>query len=356
MTEPFIRFDRVGKTYGGLVAVRPLALDLYEGEFLTLLGPSGSGKTTMLMMLAGFEAPTAGRILRRGAPIDHLPPQDRNFGVVFQSYALFPRMTVAENIAYPLKVRKHPRAEIEKRVAAALAAAQLSAFADRLPAFLSGGQRQRVAVARALVFKPQVVLMDEPLSALDRELRQHLQFEIKHLHDRFGLTIVYVTHDQDEALTMSDRVAVFRDGAIEQVADPRTLYDQPATRFVAGFIGQNNLFPARVTAVLDGEAVFTLDGGATVRGTAAARTGDAVTVCVRPEALVLGGDGLENTLRVTVEEIIFKGQHIQLVGRSSAGKIVAYAPASGRLPSRGDTTTLGWPSAATRCITNVGST
>lgn len=353
MTEPFIRFDRVEKSYGGHVAVRPLALDLNEGEFLTLLGPSGSGKTTMLMMLAGFEAPTAGRILRRGAPIDHLPPQARDFGVVFQSYALFPRMTVAENIAYPLKVRKRSRAEIEKRVARALATAQLSAFADRLPAALSGGQRQRVAVARALVFEPQVVLMDEPLSALDRELRQHLQLEIKHLHARLSLTIVYVTHDQDEALTMSDRVAVFRDGAIEQVADPRTLYDRPATRFVAGFIGQNNLFAARVTSIAGEEAVFGLDGGATVRGAAPAPIGATATVCVRPEALVLGGDGMENALSATVEEIIFKGQYVHVVGRSAAGKIVAHAPASGPLPSPGDTITFGWPISATRCIADV---
>src|SRR5574343_936781 len=227
-TTPLVRFAGVQKTYDGLsLVVRSLDLDIQRGEFLSLLGPSGSGKTTTLMMLAGFESPTAGEILLDGAPITRTPPHKRNFGMVFQNYALFPHMSVADNVAYPLTVRKVPKAEIATRVAKALDMVQLGGRGERFPGQLSGGQQQRVALARALVFEPQLVLMDEPLGALDKQLREHMQMEIKHIHQRLGVTVVYVTHDQGEALTMSDRVAVFHQGEIQQIAPPRELYETP---------------------------------------------------------------------------------------------------------------------------------
>src|SRR5574343_650440 len=227
-TTPLVRFAGVQKTYDGLsLVVRSLDLDIQRGEFLSLLGPSGSGKTTTLMMLAGFESPTAGEILLDGAPITRTPPHKRNFGMVFQNYALFPHMSVADNVAYPLTVRKVPKAEIASRVAKALDMVQLGGKGERFPGQLSGGQQQRVALARALVFEPQLVLMDEPLGALDKQLREHMQMEIKHIHQRLGVTVVYVTHDQGEALTMSDRVAVFHQGEIQQIAPPRELYETP---------------------------------------------------------------------------------------------------------------------------------
>src|SRR5574343_815919 len=227
-TTPLVRFAGVQKTYDGLsLVVRSLDLDIQRGEFLSLLGPSGSGKTTTLMMLAGFESPTAGEILLDGAPITRTPPHKRNFGMVFQNYALFPHMSVADNVAYPLTVRKVPKAEIATRVAKALDMVQLGGKGERFPGQLSGGQQQRVALARALVFEPQLVLMDEPLGALDKQLREHMQMEIKHIHQRLGVTVVYVTHDQGEALTMSDRVAVFHQGEIQQIAPPRELYETP---------------------------------------------------------------------------------------------------------------------------------
>src|SRR5574343_720666 len=246
-TTPLVRFAGVQKTYDGLsLVVRSLDLDIQRGEFLSLLGPSGSGKTTTLMMLAGFESPTAGEILLDGAPITRTPPHKRNFGMVFQNYALFPHMTVAENIAYPLHVRKLPRAELEAKVKRALEMVQMDTMGMRYPAQMSGGQQQRVALARALVFDPQLVLMDEPLGALDKQLREHMQIELKALHRRLGVTFVYVTHDQAEALTMSDRVAVFNDGRIQQIDVVTNLYETPSNRFVAGFVGDNSVLDARV--------------------------------------------------------------------------------------------------------------
>ena len=226
--DALVRFLDVEKSYDGhTLAVRDLTLDVVEGEFLTLLGPSGSGKTTTLNMLAGFERPTRGQILLSGRPVDRLPPYERNIGMVFQNYALFPHMSVAENVAFPLSVRRVARAEIAARVARALAMVRLEAFAERRPAQLSGGQQQRVALARALVFEPSLVLLDEPLGALDKKLRERMQIEIKLLHERLGLTMVYVTHDQSEALTMSDRIAVFHDGRVMQLGTPDALYSQP---------------------------------------------------------------------------------------------------------------------------------
>jgi putative spermidine/putrescine transport system ATP-binding protein len=229
MQQPFVRFDQVAKSYDGVqYIVRDLDLDIARGEFLTLLGPSGSGKTTTLMMLAGFEVPTSGEIYLAGTPLSHKPPHERGIGMVFQNYALFPHMTVAENVAFPLEVRKTPRSEIAGRVAKALDMARLPSLGDRRPVQLSGGQQQRVALARALVFEPSLVLMDEPLGALDKQLREQMQYEIRALHERLGITFVYVTHDRGEALTMSDRIAVFASGRIRQLAGPSSAPSPPS--------------------------------------------------------------------------------------------------------------------------------
>src|SRR5688572_11305539 len=234
------------KLYGGVVALDTLTLSVKQGEFVTLLGPSGSGKTTTLMMIAGFEDPSAGDILVNGEPVVSRPPHRRNIGVVFQSYALFPHMTVAGNVGYPLRMRHVRRDDVRRRVAAALDLVQLGALGDRYPAQLSGGQQQRVALARALVFEPPLLLMDEPLGALDKKLREDLQLEIKRIHRDVGVTVIYVTHDQSEALTMSDRIAIMRAGRLEQYGAADELYERPATRFVAEFVGEATLLGARV--------------------------------------------------------------------------------------------------------------
>ncbi|MHA1525167.1 MAG: ABC transporter ATP-binding protein, partial [Alphaproteobacteria bacterium] len=231
---PHVRFVNVQKSYDGeILVVKNLNLDIAKGEFLTMLGPSGSGKTTCLMMLAGFEPATHGAIFLGNEPINNVSPHKRGIGMVFQNYALFPHMSVWENLAFPLQVRRLPKADIDAKVARALDMVSLPGFEGRRPGQLSGGQQQRVAVARALVFEPEVVLMDEPLGALDKQLREQMQYEIKHIHERLGVTIVYVTHDQSEALTMSDRIAVFNDGVIQQLAPPSDLYERPENSFVA---------------------------------------------------------------------------------------------------------------------------
>ena len=239
--DNIVVFDHVQKSYDGEnLVVKDLNLQVARGEFLTMLGPSGSGKTTVLMMLAGFETPTHGQILLEGTPINNVPPHKRGIGMVFQNYALFPHMTVGENLAFPLEVRGISKADAEAKVQRALEMVRLPEFGNRRPAQLSGGQQQRVAVARALVFEPELVLMDEPLGALDKNLREEMQYEIKHIHESLGVSMVYVTHDQSEALTMSNRIAVFEDGVIQQLAPPDDLYERPDNAFVAGFIGENN--------------------------------------------------------------------------------------------------------------------
>jgi len=239
--EHFVDLQQLGKTYGETRALSDLTLHIKRGEFLTLLGPSGSGKSTTLMMLAGFEQPSEGRILCNGQDITGLPADQRNFGVVFQGYALFPHMTVEQNIAYPLKVRKVPTAQINERVGRMLERVGLEGKGQRQIKQLSGGQQQRVALARALVFEPPLLLLDEPLSALDRRLRQEMQGELARMHKEFGTTFVFVTHDQEEALALSDRVAVFNHGRLEQLGTPQEVYERPASRFVANFLGDTNL-------------------------------------------------------------------------------------------------------------------
>ena len=245
-----VRFSGIQKTYDGEhLVVKNLDLDIRKGEFVTLLGPSGSGKTTTLMMLAGFEVPTQGEIYLADRPIKNVPPHKRDIGMVFQNYALFPHLTIAENIAFPLSVRNTNKAEAQERVRAALRMIKMETLAQRRPGQLSGGQQQRVALARALVFNPQLVLMDEPLGALDKRLREQMQLEIKQLHETMGITVVYVTHDQSEALTMSDRIAVFNDGIVQQIDRPDALYEHPVNSFVAHFIGENNVLSGTVETV-----------------------------------------------------------------------------------------------------------
>ncbi|MGF1446530.1 MAG: ABC transporter ATP-binding protein [Pikeienuella sp.] len=310
----FVAFDRVQKSYDGeTLVVKDLNLAMPKGEFLTMLGPSGSGKTTCLMMLAGFETATHGEIRLGGRSINNIPPHKRGIGMVFQNYALFPHMTVAENLSFPLEVRKIPKAERKAKVERALDMVQMAAFGGRRPAQLSGGQQQRIALARALVFEPELVLMDEPLGALDKQLREHMQYEIKHLHERLGVTVVYVTHDQSEALTMSDRIAVFNDGVVQQLAPPSVLYEEPANAFVAAFIGENNKLAGRVTAVDNGTVEVEIPNFGRVNAVAVAcgTTGEQTMLSIRPERVIIGDQSAPNAMQGKVVELIYLGDHIR---------------------------------------------
>ena len=346
--RPYVEFVALQKSYdGNSLVVRDLNLKVRRGEFLTLLGPSGSGKTTTLMMLAGFEAPTDGRIFLDGASIEALPPHRRNIGMVFQNYALFPHMTVRQNIGFPLSVRKCPRPEIAERVDRVLRTVRLQGLEDRRPGQLSGGQQQRVALARALVFEPKLVLMDEPLGALDKQLREQLQIEIKHLHERLGVTMVYVTHDQGEAMTMSDRIAVFKEGRIQQLDDAAGLYERPATSFVAQFIGENNRLPGAV-AGRDGPRVrVRLDGGPEVEALAVCPGEPRTVLSIRPErAMIDPPDSVGgNRFDARVEEMIYLGDHrrvrLALGGRDDFIVKVPAGHAHGDL-AVGAAVTVGW--------------
>ena len=316
---PLVTFTGVQKTYDGhSLVVRDLNLEIRKGEFLSLLGPSGSGKTTTLMMLAGFESPTAGEIALNGVSITRTPPHKRNFGMVFQNYALFPHMTVADNIAYPLTVRKLPAAQREAKVKRALDMVQMGQMDGRYPGQLSGGQQQRVALARALVFDPQLVLMDEPLGALDKQLREHMQIELKALHRRLGVTFVYVTHDQSEALTMSDRVAVFNSGVIQQIDAVDRLYEAPANRFVAGFVGDNSVLHGTVSEASGEHCMVQLDNGQQLTGLNVNRAarGDTVQCSVRPERIHVLDDETavptHNLLQASLADVIYFGDHLRL--------------------------------------------
>ena len=358
--EPLVRFRRVQKTYDGVhLVVRELDLDVRRGEFLTLLGPSGTGKTTTLMMLAGFESPTTGEIVLDGRPITRTPPHKRHFGMVFQNYALFPHLTVGQNVAYPLTVRRVSESDRAQRVARALGMVRLQGMADRLPSQLSGGQQQRVALARALVFEPQLVLMDEPLGALDKQLREHMQIELKELHRQLGVTFVYVTHDQGEALTMSDRVAVFNDGAIQQIDPVAQMYEAPANRFVAGFIGDSTVLKGTVRAAQIDNAtercgIVLTDGrviaGVNVNG---APVGTAVDACIRPERIVLHAQAANrsNVLQAGVSGVIYFGDHLRLlceIGEGQAPATVKLPLSAPAVPQTGESVWLEFPPDYTR--------
>lgn len=323
-TGAAVRFEKVQKSYDGeVMVVKDLNLDIAPGEFLTMLGPSGSGKSTCLMMLAGFEPATNGEIFLNDKPINSVPPAKRGIGMVFQNYALFPHMSVAENLAFPLKVRGLGGAEIDKKVKRTLDMVELGAFANRRPAQLSGGQQQRVAVARALVFEPDLILMDEPLGALDKQLREQMQYEIKHIHENLGVTVVYVTHDQTEALTMSDRVAVFQDGIIQQLSPPDELYESPQNSFVAQFIGENNKLSGQVSAINGNLCDVLLDDGTLVKSEAVnvKAVGDRTTISLRPERVEVDPEvALENTLTGKISEILYLGDHLRIVMEVAGNK------------------------------------
>jgi putative spermidine/putrescine transport system ATP-binding protein len=365
MTENdfLVRFSSVQKTYDGeQLVVQQLDLDIHRGEFLSLLGPSGSGKTTTLMMLAGFESPTAGEIFLNGSQITGTPPHKRNFGMVFQNYALFPHLTVGQNVAYPLTVRKVSRADQDRRVQRALDMVRLAGMSDRLPGQLSGGQQQRVALARALVFEPQLVLMDEPLGALDKQLREHMQIELKELHRQLGVTFVYVTHDQGEALTMSDRVAVFNDGAIQQLAPVEELYEAPSNRFVAGFVGDSTLLKGKLFGGQPGgesRAGIELPDGRVLHGINVnhPNAGAQVEAYIRPERIVLHRQtpaSSADVLPARVARVIYFGDHLRLLCEVGPGQAEATVKLPLTLlnglapPQPGDAVHLEFPAAFTR--------
>jgi putative spermidine/putrescine transport system ATP-binding protein len=352
----YVEFRDVSKSYDGrTLAVKDLNCVVRQGEFLTFLGPSGSGKTTALMMLAGFEAPSSGDIILNGRSLAHTPPHRRNMGVVFQNYALFPHMTVAENIAFPLTVRRVWRAGVKEKVERMLELVSLTGFADRRPNQLSGGQQQRVALARALIFDPALVLMDEPLGALDKQLRERLQIEIKQIQKKLGVTVVYVTHDQSEALTMSDRIAVFNEGSIAQLASPEDLYERPESAFVAGFIGENNRLEGVVTAREAERCVVRTDDGLMVHAIGIGRLapGDRAVLSVRPEQVVLRpeGDGLTNVFAARVEEMIYHGDHTRVRLRLPSGlELFAKDHRHASAVSPGQTVPVGWSPANCRAF------
>jgi len=347
----FVEFERVQKSYDGeILVVKDLNLAMPKGEFLTMLGPSGSGKTTCLMMLAGFETATHGEILLDGQPINNIPPHKRGIGMVFQNYALFPHMTVAENLSFPLEVRKIGKSDRDAKVKRALDMVQMGEFGGRRPAQLSGGQQQRIALARALVFEPELVLMDEPLGALDKQLREHMQFEITRLAHDLGITTVYVTHDQTEALTMSDRVAVFDDGRIQQLAPPDLLYEEPENSFVAQFIGENNTLQGVITEIAGDKCVVKLDSGEQIHAKPVnvSAVGDRTRVSIRPERVEFNKDRLSedaHTLKATVREFIYMGDifrfRLSVAGNDDFIVKTRNAPDAVRLKP-GETIEVGW--------------
>ena len=314
-TDHLVEFINVQKTYDGEeLVVKNLNLKIKSGEFLTMLGPSGSGKTTCLMMIAGFETPTHGKVMLGNVELNNVPPHKRGIGMVFQNYALFPHMTVFENLAFPLEVRGMSGVDIEKKVKNALDMVELGQFSFRRPAQLSGGQQQRVALARALVFEPELVLMDEPLGALDKNLREQMQYEIKHIHENLGMTVVYVTHDQSEALTMSDRIAVFNDGVIQQLAAPADLYERPENAFVAEFIGENNRLLGKIKAI-ENDTCFVEVAGESISAlnVQKEKVGSMCSLSLRPERVILNPkkDDCANNFNAKIVELIYLGDHIR---------------------------------------------
>ncbi len=356
--DALVRFIDVQKTYDGeTLVIKNLNLDIRAGEFLTLLGPSGSGKTTTLLMLAGFETATHGDILLDGRSLRNLAPYKRNIGMVFQNYALFPHMTVYENLAFPLKARKVPAQEMKERIERALDMVQLGAFVRRRPGQLSGGQQQRVAVARSLVYDPKLVLMDEPLGALDKQLREQMQLELKHIHADVGVTFVYVTHDQGEALTMSDRIAVFNDGEIQQLATPEVLYEEPENSFVAQFIGENNRLDGRITAMNGDTCTVEVDGGGVVEALAVNvdGVGARTQLSLRPESVLLGAsaESCPSRFESHVQELIYLGDHTRVrVSVCGNDDFVIKVPRSETAPriEVGQTLQIGWESHECRAL------
>ncbi|WP_374440937.1 ABC transporter ATP-binding protein [Stella sp.] len=344
-----ITIRQVTKTYGRVHALDHVDLDIRSGEFLTLLGPSGSGKTTLLMVLAGFTRPDHGSLRFGEEEVIRRPPHKRDVGMVFQNYALFPHMDVAANVAFPLRLRGVARAEAERRVEAALDLVQLAGYGGRRVDQLSGGQRQRVALARAIVFEPRILLMDEPLSALDKQLRERMQIELRRLHERLGMTTVYVTHDQREALTMSDRIAVIHGGGIMQLDTPRHIYEQPANRFVAEFIGESSFLPVARSAAGFAHA------GRPLRTESTPPAAERHLLMVRPERLRLvtgEGPGDDNRFAATVEDVVYQGDSVLVQAVLADGTRIAVrtAPGAAAIPAKGSAVTLGLSPADTVVI------
>jgi spermidine/putrescine transport system ATP-binding protein len=352
---PSVRLDRVTKRFGDFTAVREMDLEIPAGQFFTMLGPSGCGKTTTLRMVAGFEDPSEGRVLLSGEDVTSLPAFRRPTNTVFQSYALFPHRNVEQNVAFGLQRQKVDKAEIRRRVGEELERVGLSGEAKRKPAQLSGGQQQRVALARALVNRPEVLLLDEPLGALDLKLRKQLQVELKRIQRDVGITFVYVTHDQEEALTMSDRIAVMNRGVVEQVADPETVYERPGTTFVAGFIGVSNLMPGEIVSSNGAGTQMRLDAGPTAKAldSGGVQTGERAHAVVRPEKLELrqagaSDEGSRPSVEGQVESSLYLGTATQMVVKLGDGTrmtvLVPNADAEARrdLPAAGDGARLSW--------------
>tara|TARA_B100000579_G_scaffold397182_1_gene376552 strand:- start:539 stop:1627 length:1089 start_codon:yes stop_codon:yes gene_type:complete len=353
----FVVFDKIDKSYDGeALVVKNLNLNIAKGEFVTMLGPSGSGKTTTLMMLAGFETPTNGEIYLQGKAISKIPPYDRQIGMVFQNYALFPHMTVQENLSFPLEVRKLAKSDIKEKVSKALDMVELGDFGSRFPAQLSGGQQQRVALARALVFEPQLVLMDEPLGALDKNLREQMQYEIKHIHDRIGITVVYVTHDQSEALTMSNRIAVFNDGVVQQLSTPDVLYEKPENSFVAKFIGENNTLNGTVKEINENICTVDLDnnhGSVKALKVNVSDVGDKTQLSIRPERVTIDNSNSDqNNFKGKILELIYLGDHIRArLDVCGNNEFIVKVPNEGSFSHKeGDILNLSWNSDDVRAL------
>jgi putative spermidine/putrescine transport system ATP-binding protein len=343
-----LSIEHVSKHYGAVAALDDVSLQVSRGQFLTLLGPSGSGKTTLLMAIAGFVAPGSGHISLDGQQIDHLPPEKRNFGMVFQGYALFPHLSVFENVAFPLRVRRRSRDEIEKRARQALDIVQLGGLAARMPNQLSGGQQQRAALARALVFEPSLVLLDEPLSALDKNLRSDLQIELKELHRRVGLTFIYVTHDQQEALSMSDEIAILRDGKLVQRGTPRELYERPASRFAADFLGRSNFLRGEIERVDGHEFSYRCGAHSLVQNGVSEKPSprNVVVVALRPEKIRVLQDSENCANRLTGKVVSWRylgdDYHV-FVDVEGVGRLQVTTPTWRRVaPNEGTPIALGW--------------
>ncbi|MER8579480.1 ABC transporter ATP-binding protein [Mesorhizobium sp. M1423] len=336
MTQPFLSIRKLRKAFGAITAVHDVTLDIPKGQFLTFLGPSGSGKSTTLYAIAGFQDPSSGDVQLEGKSLLAIPSHKRNIGMVFQRYTLFPHLTVAENIAFPLRVRRRPDAEVKTKVGDMLALVRLESFTARLPGALSGGQQQRVALARALAYDPPILLMDEPLSALDKKLREEIQAEIRRIHRETGVTILYVTHDQEEALHLSDRIALFKDGRIEQTGTGEDLYLRPATDFVAGFIGNSNFLAAEHIETVGKSATIRLSDGSLVSGVnvnAIFDKGQKARLMIRPEAFRMEPSPTSAELAVEIVDVAFYGERRRIVARTAAGQEVDIRPTSAAMES-----------------------
>jgi putative spermidine/putrescine transport system ATP-binding protein len=327
--------EGVGKRFGDVVALDHVSLNVAQGELLTILGPSGSGKTTLLKVVAGFETPDGGTVKVGGTDISALPPAKRDIGMVFQNYALFPHLSVKANVAFPLEMRNVARSEIDSRVAEALAMVELKGYEARLPKQLSGGQQQRVALARAIVFNPRLLLLDEPFGALDRKLRETMQLEVRRLQRRLGLTTIFITHDQEEALVLSDRIAVMNKGTIQQIATTTEIYERPANDFVADFVGESNIFHGMLSAA----DTVTLDGGRTLKVRSGKPVGAKVGVLMRPERFAPGG---VNEFTGEVIESVYLGTSFKLRLACEDGlELLVRQPARGALPVAGQRVSVG---------------